>query len=292
MIISVVSPSFNQGKFLFKTLDSVFKQRGNFYIDYIVQDGGSVDDSIGIIKTFESRLNREKVALINRGIEFYPSYNGNCLGLSYRWVSQRDGGQAAALNSGFSKAVGKIYCWLNSDDYFTDSDVLAKVAAAYPRMKAANPVFGDCIALDQDGQEKWRTRFGHASFGLYDVLYKEFSPPQPSVFFPAELWQAVGGLRPELRYELDKDLWIRMLRRGGRFLFIGGDLSVQVYHPDSKSMEGDRPFAAFEAEHQAVHREHKKALGWKGWGFALRLSLEKSLESLKKTVKKWLGRPV
>src|ERR1700678_1499461 len=89
--ITVVTPSFNQGNYLSDTIESVLGQ-GYPNLDYMVLDGGSTDNSVEVIKRYEKHLSF--------------------------WCSEKDGGQAAAINRGFSKATGAILAWLNSDDYY------------------------------------------------------------------------------------------------------------------------------------------------------------------------------
>ena len=89
--ISVITPSYNQGIYIEETIQSVLNQ--NYpNLEYIIIDGGSNDSTVEVIKKYESK------------IDF--------------WVSEKDKGQADAINRGFAKATGDILCWLNSDDYF------------------------------------------------------------------------------------------------------------------------------------------------------------------------------
>ena len=113
-IISIVTPSYNQGKFIADTIESVISQEGDFYIDYIIMDGASRDNSIEVIQSYSEKLNRCPVVFTQGNAEFRKY--GNCKGVSYRWISEKDTGQSNAINKGYKIAVGSIFNWLNSDD--------------------------------------------------------------------------------------------------------------------------------------------------------------------------------
>src|SRR5688500_9132307 len=119
--ITVVTPSYNQGAFLEQTMASVLGQ-GYENLEYIVMDGGSTDHSVEIIRRHESRL-------------------------TY-WVSEKDGGQAQALNKGFARATGDILCWLNSDDFFLPG-VLHEVAGLLGQ--GDELIYGDCLSFSDKG---------------------------------------------------------------------------------------------------------------------------------------------
>ena len=105
MIFSIITPSYNQGEFLAETIESVIGQAGDFYIDYIVIDGGSTDNSVDVIRGYQASLNRMQWPIA-------------CRGITFSWVSERDEGQTDALMKGFGAARGEIFAWLNSDDVY------------------------------------------------------------------------------------------------------------------------------------------------------------------------------
>src|SRR5450631_3400065 len=104
-VISIVTPSYNQGTFLAESIESVMGQEGDFSIDYIIVDGGSSDNSVDIIKKYEARLHNGE----------WPV---TCRGITYRWVSERDRGQTDALIKGFRMSQGEVLAWINSDDTY------------------------------------------------------------------------------------------------------------------------------------------------------------------------------
>ena len=177
--ISVVTPSFNQGRFLGETMDSIHSQ--NYpKLEHIVMDGGSTDESVDIIKSYDTRL-------------------------AY-WVSQPDGGQTDALIRGFERSTGDIQCWLNSDDLF-EPRTLHQVADYFDRNPAVQFVYGDSIWIDEAGTIIKRKR-EHA-FNRFVWMYDHNFIPQPSAFWRRELYETVGGLDGAFDFAMDADLWIR-----------------------------------------------------------------------------------
>ena len=119
--ISIITPSFNQGKYLEQTILSVLDQKYP-NLEYIIIDGGSNDNSVEIIKKYEHRLKY--------------------------WVSEKDNGQANAINKGLSHCTGEIICWLNSDDYYLP-DTLKKISNIIDINKK-QILFGNCNHLFQN----------------------------------------------------------------------------------------------------------------------------------------------
>lgn len=194
--ISVVTPSYNQAIFLAQTIESVIGQEGDFYIDYIVVDGGSTDDSVDIVKRYES--------LLRQG-----GWPIKCRGITFRWLSEKDGGQVDALMKGFCLADGEILAWLNSDDTYLPGALQA--AASFFRSHPDTALlYGDADYCDASGAHigSYRT----AAFDL-DRLAAANIICQPAAFFRRAAFEAVGGLDGTLHFAMDYDLWIRIGRR-------------------------------------------------------------------------------
>src|SRR5579862_2145504 len=122
-LVTIVTPSFNQGPFIRATIESVLSQ--NYEpIEYIIMDGGSTDETPSVVKDYSSRLT---------------------------WISERDRGQSHAINKGFQRANGSIVSWINSDDWILPGAVASAVAgfAAHP---SAGAVYGEGYLLDRAGQ--------------------------------------------------------------------------------------------------------------------------------------------
>lgn len=202
-LVSIVTPSYNQAAYLEQTIQSVL---GQDYprIEYIVVDGGSTDDSVEIIRKYADRL-------------------------AY-WVSEKDRGQAEAINKGFARANGEILAWLNSDDYYMLNTVSVAV-----RCFEQNPdvvmVYGDMLAVDGNGQTINLLRYKQLS--LQDLLCFQIVG-QPSVFFRRSAFENAGPLETDFHFMLDHQLWIRLAQRG-RILHVPQVWSAARYHPEAKN---------------------------------------------------------
>ncbi len=202
--ISIITPSFNQARFLERTMRSVLDQ--NYpNLEYIVIDGGSTDGSIEIIKNYENQL--------------------------AFWISEKDRGQSHALNKGFSRASGEIIGWLNSDDLYCPG-ALAAVAEAY----AANPQdeawYGGIYIADAED------RILDALWPLDpDPAYTVFVAldiHQQALFWKRDLMQRVGVTDESLHFAMDWDFIIRLLL-SGRFRRIKRHLGIFRLHEEAKT---------------------------------------------------------
>lgn len=209
MKISVVTPSFNQGSFIERTIRSVLDQAGDFELEYRVADGGSTDGTLEILKRYEGRLT---------------------------WTAEKDGGQSDALNKGFARATGDVLCWLNSDDVFLPG-ALQRVARAF-RETQCRWCFGQCRIIDENDLEIRRgvTWYKNRQLRRYDYrrLLVENFISQPATFFARELWAVAGPLDQALWYSMDYDLWLRFGRLAQPH-FLATDLAAFRWHGASKS---------------------------------------------------------
>lgn len=237
-LVSIVTPSYNQAAFLEQTLASVLGQDYP-HLEYLVVDGASTDSSVEIIHKYADRLTW--------------------------WVSERDSGQAEAINKGLARAKGEIVAWLNSDDTYLPGTVSAAVRALQ-KHPAAALVYGDMLAVDETGQVINRLRY--RQLDLADLLCFQIIG-QPAVFMRREALAKAGLLDPSYHCLLDHHLWIRMAAQAP-IVHVAQTWAAARYHPAAKNRARADEFGreAFRilawAEEQpglaeAVHRQERRA---------------------------------
>lgn len=187
-LVSIITPSYNQARFLDETIRSVLSQDYP-HLEYIIVDGGSTDGSLEIIRRYADRL--------------------------AWWVSEPDRGQTDAINKGFGCARGQVLAWLNSDDTYLPGAVTQAVACLQANPAAAL-VYGDADLVDEQG--KRLGPFPARQTSLRRMLRGSVHIPQQASFFRGELWPLVGPLDPDFYFAMDYDLWLRLARRG-KFIY-------------------------------------------------------------------------
>src|ERR1044071_5286481 len=202
-LVSIITPSYNQALYLEQTIQSVL---GQDYprLEYIVVDGASTDNSFEIIKKYNDRL-------------------------AY-WISEKDSGQAEAINKGFVRASGEILGWLNSDDYYLPNTI-AVVVKCFEENPDVVMVYGDMLAVDGDGRTLNVLKYKQLS--LEDLLCFQIVG-QPSVFFRRTALEKTGLLDTSFHFMLDHHLWIRLAHQGG-ILHVPQVWSAARYHAAAKN---------------------------------------------------------
>ena len=210
-LVSIITPSFNQARFLRRTIDSVLSQDYP-NLEYILFDGDSTDGSQAIIKEYEDQLGY--------------------------WESVADQGQTDAINKGFAKASGKYLAWLNSDDVYQPGAV-SEAVAYLENHPDVGLVYGDCTFID--AQDRTIGQFPAAQTN-YSRLRRGFVHiPQQSSFFRAEHWQKVGPLDPTFYFAMDYDLWVRLAKEAS-LVYLPGRLWASFrLHGDAKTIAADAP---------------------------------------------------
>lgn len=182
-LVSIVTPSFNQVRYIEKTIQSVLMQDYP-HIEYAVVDGGSTDGTIDLIKKYENKL--------------------------AWWVSEKDKGQTDAINKGFNRSTGAILAWINSDDTYEPGAVSAAVEFLQTHPDVGM-VYGGCNFINEDGRVIGKFNSAQTSHRLIREGYVHI--PQQTMFFRSELWKQVGPLDPSFYFAMDYDLWTRISAR-------------------------------------------------------------------------------
>lgn len=203
-LVSILTPSFQQGRFLPDCLRSVAVQTYP-RLEHVVFDGGSTDGSPEVLAG---------------------------AGESVRWTSEPDRGQADAVNKAYAASTGEIVGWLNSDDGFFSRDAVARVVEAFERHPDADVVYGDTAVVDESGLI---LRHARSRWSMTRVLPLISPISQPAAFFrrsalgPDEL-----PLRADLQRRLDYELFLRLRSRGARFVHLPVVVAVDRDHAARK----------------------------------------------------------
>ena len=208
-LISIITPSFNQAKFLRRTIESVLTQDYP-NIEYIVMDGNSSDGSREIIHEYKDHL-------------------------AY-WESIPDKGQTDAINKGFAKATGKYIAWLNSDDIYQPG-ALSEAVAYLETHPDIGMVYGDCTFINAKDQTIGRFPAAQTDYKRLRRGYVHI--PQQASFFRRSLWEKVGPLDPSFYFAMDYDLWVRLAREAPLVYLPGYIWASFRLHGDAKTIAAD-----------------------------------------------------
>ncbi|MFA5271491.1 MAG: glycosyltransferase family 2 protein [Candidatus Omnitrophota bacterium] len=225
-IVSIITPSFKQG-------ESVISQFGQFYLDYVIMDGGSTDATVGIIKKYEKLFSENCVKVNLEGLDFYINKSGrksmcNCFGISYRWFSEKDNGQADALNKGFKIARGDVLGFLNSDDVYYQSCLKQVIE----RIGKSDIVYGKAMWISKKGKDL--LPYPTLKPTKYSFYY-QCTLCQPAVFFRKSFYQNNGKFSTDY-IVFDFEFWMRALFNNIKFKKINKFLSKSRMYNENKSL--------------------------------------------------------
>ena len=211
--LTIVTPSFNQGRFLEETIRSVLLQ-GYPELEYFVIDGGSSDNSVEVIKKYSPWINY--------------------------WVSEPDGGQSAAINRGLKMGSGVYATWINSDDMLCRNAFNNHLSVRGFSVEDAVYI-GDCIHIDETGSARFTHRGRVQSLEdlvrIKAVWRDGGSIDQPAVLFPRELALRVGGLSEANQNTMDYELWGKLLLAGAVFDYTGVVFGIFRHHSSQKTAD-------------------------------------------------------
>lgn len=202
-LVTIAVPSFNQGRYLNDTLKSIFDQQ--LPIEVYVLDGGSSDNSIDVIRKWESRL--------------------------AGWRSHADDGQSAAINEGVAMGRAPYVCWLNSDDWLLPNGI-KKLVNQLEKNQNAPAVYGrtkNFVQSTSSFTNVWVEQFNVERLAFRCII------SQPGTLIRRSVWEAVGGLDPNLKFSMDYDLWWRLYKKFGNLCFFDDFVAVNRVHEGTKT---------------------------------------------------------
>jgi glycosyltransferase involved in cell wall biosynthesis len=223
--ISIVTPSFQHARFIATTIQSVLTQEYPA-LEYIVQDGGSTDETVEILESFSDGITH--------------------------WTSEPDDGHADALNRGFRQTSGEIMGWLNSDDLLLPGS-LACIARFFVEHPEVDVVYGNRLMIDESGGE-----IGAWILPAHDDLALTLADfiPQETLFWRRRIWDASGGcLDDSFTYALDWDLLLRFRAAGARMVHLPRFIGAFRVH------DGQRTSTAYTAGLEEMARLRERAYG-------------------------------
>lgn len=202
---SIVVPSFNQGRYIEETIRSVLEQ------DYpekelIIIDGGSTDNTLDVIRRYEGRI-------------------------AY-WVSEKDRGQAHAINKGFAVATGDVFGWQNSDDVYLPG-AFRSVADGLATHSGKAILHGHIKFLDEDGRVLDENRA--VPVRLFNLVYDGSLVRNQAAFFRRSVWKDLGGLDEDFRFCLDREFFLRAAHGGVAFRLVPKFLGAFRVHEEAKT---------------------------------------------------------
>jgi len=192
-VITIITPSFNQGRFIEETIKSIIFQEGDFFLEYMVMDGGSTDNTVEILNRYDWLIKDGRL----------PVY---CRGLKYTWCSEKDRGQTDAINKGLKASSGEFVGWLNSDDTYLPG-AIRKAIEYFNEHDDVAMLYGEGYHIRENGE----------------VIARYYTEPfdrnrlaqlcyicQPTVFLRKKAVEAAGPLDIALNYCMDYEYWIRI----------------------------------------------------------------------------------
>ena len=263
--ITIVTPSYNQAKFLEETIRSVISQRALVH-EYFVLDGGSTDGSADIIRKYADRIDY--------------------------WISEKDKGQPDAIHKGFSRATGDWLAWLNSDDVYLPGAIekISRAIEAHP---------------DWDALTAWHARIDAESRIVSVHRMPPESPRwarwgvthvnQQTCFFKRSLYEKAGPIRQDLHCVLDTELWFRFFDAGAKWGVVNDYLAAFRMHGTAKGQawldEYNKEFRMMDAQYPQYHGARVKHYVGRAAHKAIQFLSGREIASRRDTAR-WCGKPV
>lgn len=202
--ISIITPSYNQGAFIERTIQSVLEQ-DVAGLEYVVIDGGSTDHTIDVLRRYSDRL---------------------------EWISERDRGHSDGINKGIARTTGEVIGWLNSDDIYYPG-ALGTVVNFFNDHPAIDVVYGDANHIDED--DEFIERYPTEPWDL-ERLKNVCFISQPATFLRRRIVDALGPLDLSLRYCMDYEYWFRLGLHGAHFAYVPELLAATRLHGEAATL--------------------------------------------------------
>lgn len=203
-LVSIVTPSYNQGRFIKATIDSVLEQDYP-RIEYLVMDGGSSDETVEILKSYGTRFN---------------------------WLSEPDGGQTAAINKGFTASKGTVRAYLNSDDVL-ERGAVGQAVEFFRAHPAADLLYGNAHYIDEAGSIMRDYPSAPYSF---ERLMRDCCICQPAAFWLKRIADLVGPFDERCNFAMDYEYWLRIDRAGGSIHHLPEYLASSRLYAETKTL--------------------------------------------------------
>lgn len=208
--LSIVTPSYNHGKYIGTTIKSVLANQYH-NVEHIVVDGASTDNTVDVVNRYKDKL--------------------------AKFICEEDNGQTDAINKGFRHATGDIYAYINSDDYYLPG-AFEKVLQVFADHPDVDIVYGHCIFVYEDGRfMRYFTEI--EPFDEYRLTTCTDFIMQPATFFRKDAYEKIGGFDDSLSYGFDWDAWCKMAKAGMKFMLIEEPLAVNRVHAETKTNSGE-----------------------------------------------------
>lgn len=227
LTLSIVTPVYNGEKFISQTIESIISQEGNFYIDYIIIDDGSTDDSLEIIKSYKNKLIQNEWSI-------------RCLGIDIKYFTGPNRGQTQAYNKGFSIAKGDLFAWMNADDYYMPG-IFDKIVKLYENNSEIDFIYGDCLKIYENSTKKPSIEPRPRPNETLDSLLSRGNSFE-LCFFTNSIFNKVGPLDESLQYCVDLDFWFKVFTKG-KTLYIPETIGAFRLRAGSKTTTSQKEFA-------------------------------------------------
>lgn len=213
ILVSIITPSYNQGRFIEETITSVLNQTYT-EIEYIIIDGGSTDNTMSVINKY-----RDKINIV---------------------VHEKDKGQSDAINKGFRLAHGELVGWINSDDKL-HPECIEKIVELYNIHPDGVIFYGsriDVIDAASQKQKEWGTKIPDREY----LLRERYDVVQPGSFYCTDKVREAGYLDETRYYCMDLDLFLKLLQTGKIYSYDRAPLAAIREWGDTKTSTGRQKF--------------------------------------------------